>query len=205
MKNRFASFCILLVATVVFKVAHAAGGSCEQPVPADQAPLNGVAAASPDDIAATADVMPDDTVAAAEPGPDAEPVAQPVPSTRVGAAAPAPSAPKKQAPLSALQGWWPSPEAGKLNIERVEGGSYSSVIVIRTNGEFNGLQSVNEAVVVTNEAGQVVASDWSVAANRNTLLMPVPAGRYKVAIGAQFKDAKGLTVARATSGSVVVR
>lgn len=213
MKHRFAWFFILLAATSISTVAAAAGGSCEQPVPADQAPLSGVAATSPDDIAATADVMPDDAVAAAEAAPDPEPSAEPMPSTRADATAstapkapaPAPSAPKKQPPLVALQGWWPSPEAGKLTIERVEGGSYSSVIVIRTNGQFGGLQSVNEAVVVTNDAGQVVASDWSVAASRNTLVMPVPAGRYKVAIGAQFKDAKGLTVARASSGPVVVR
>lgn len=196
------------------------GGSCEQPVPANQAPLAGVAVGSgtaEEDVAAAGDVMPGDATASE---PVAEPAAEPVaeiatpvePAVAVEAAPdpapepePAPPKPVKKAVAPGGEAWWPGRAAGKLNIERVQGGAYSASIVIRTDGRFENAESANADVRVTRDGGSVVPAAWSVAADKKTLLLAVPAGRYKVEIGAGLKDSGGATVARASSGRVVVR
>lgn len=196
------------------------GGSCEQPVPANQAPLAGVAVGSgtaEEDVLAAGDVMPGDATASE---PVAEPAAEPVaeiatpvePAVAVEAAPdpapepePAPPKPVKKAVAPGGEAWWPGRAAGKLNIERVQGGAYSASIVIRTDGRFENAESANADVRVTRDGGSVVPAAWSVAADKKTLLLAVPAGRYKVEIGAGLKDSGGATVARASSGRVVVR
>jgi hypothetical protein len=202
----------LLWLLAVSAVHAQGGGSCEQPVPANQAPLAGVAVGSgtaEEDVAAADDVMPGDATAS-------EPVAEiatPVePAVAVEAApdpapepAPAPPKPVKKAVAPGGEAWWPGRAAGKLNIERVQGGAYSASIVIRTDGRFENAESANTDVRVTRDGGSVVPAAWSVAADKKTLLLAVPAGRYKVEIGAGLKDSGGATVARASSGRVVVR
>lgn len=125
----------------------------------------------------------------------AEPAAAPAPAKP--AAAPAPKPAKTKA-------WWPSHSDGKLNIVDVRSGEFSKTIVIQTDGKFQSVDAAATAIQVSSTDGQAVEPKWSLAANKQTLILPVPAGKYTVKIGTQLADAAGKAVAKDSSGTVEV-
>jgi hypothetical protein len=135
---------------------------------------------------------PEAAPAPAEPAPTSAPSA---PAEHAAAPAPKPAKTK---------GWWPSRSDGKLNIVDVRSGEFSKSIVIQTDGQFQSADAAASAIQVSAANGQSVEQKWSVGANKKTLILPVPAGKYTVKIGTQLADASGKAVAKDSSGTVEV-
>lgn len=165
---------------------------------------------------------PSSTPVAAEPGPVVTPAAEPAqlaqhaPPAPSPAASPVPKARKTQtrakqgssrppAPPQPASAWWPSSQAGKLNIRFVGSASFGSAIAILTDGAFASPEQANQSIEVK-RAGEnrAVPPRWVVATNRTMLLLPVSPGEYTVRIGKDLSDAEGKPVADAASGTVLV-
>lgn len=165
---------------------------------------------------------PPSTPVAGEPGLGATPAAEPEQLAEHSPPAPSPASPapkarktqtrakqaspRQPAPPQPATAWWPSAQAGKLNILFVGSASFGSAIAILTDSAFASPEQANHSIEVKRAgAAQPVPPRWVVATNRTMLLLPVSPGEYTVHIGKDLSDAVGKPVADAASGIVVVK
>lgn len=191
-----------MVAVVVTDDVLADGGGLSGAIEAGEA--EGMSAA----------LEPSHQIAMLEPGPDPAPeaaVAAPAES-RVDAV-PKPASVRKQrkptktfiVPEEADRAWWPEPASGKLNLLHAGQASFTAAIVLLFDGTFETPASANQNIQVKDDSGKAIRSQWTVATNRQMLLLNAAPGLYSIEVGSGLADKGGRSISASSSGLVAVR
>lgn len=143
----------------------------------------------------------------ATPAPTAQPpsTTTSAPVTATTAATPAP---RPTVPEVSLDAWWADEGAADgLNVVFAGSAAYAPAIVLIISGTVADGAAANRAITVRDINGNMVAGNWSVSPENNTMLVfPVTRGGiYRLVIDGSLGDSRGRTLGRTLGGPVHVR
>jgi len=166
----------------------------------DAAPAAAAPAPAPAPEASTPPPAPEPVAAAAEPAPAPAPVAE----------APKPKPKPKPAKKAAAPtvAWWSGADTpDKLAMVYAGSAAYKKAVVLMFNGSFEGADSANKSIKVTDANGKAVGGNWEVGANNpRMLVLAVPkSGRYKVVVDSGLTDRNKRSLGKKLQGPVQVQ
>jgi len=168
----------------------------------DAAPAAAAPAPAPAPEASTPPPAPEPAAAAAEPAPAPAPVAEaPKPKPK-----PKPKPAKKAAAPTVA--WWSGADTpDKLAMVYAGSAAYKKAVVLMFNGSFEGADSANKSIKVTDANGKTVSGSWELGANNpRMLVMTVPkAGRYTVVVNPGLTDRNKRSLGKTLQGPVQVQ